>query len=212
MSGFRIVVQVSKTLLLLLLLVLFFFFDFFNSFSFLFLPQVISIPSNLTDTCYTSIDDAEAGVIESTTFTDPCTSRENLDIDATSTVTQCHLRVKLVVADEIGLKATSAVTVRVDTQAPHVQIRSRSLQAQAFYRHRPMICYRTAEDARNAVVEATEFVDNCTPRRDLVPVVTSTDQGDPCQTTVTVNVTDSCGLVGTDSIVVRVDDTKPTVN
>lgn len=172
----------------------------------------ITFPANLTGQCFPSIDAAEAGVSSGAIITDQCTNRSDMTVSVVSTVTECNLRVRVVAENQIQMTGTNAVTVRVDTEAPLVHISQDQLRADAAIKKQPMVCFRSTQLAENQVLKSTAYTDNCTPERQLQPVVTSSNSGSPCFTTVTVSMSDSCGFVGKDSTVVRVDDIIPTLN
>ena len=165
---------------------------------------------NAPGVCYSSIDEAEQAVLDAATITDNCNSAEDLDITVHSSVEECALRVRLKVVDKCGNESTAAVTVRVDTHLPAVDVEELMLgfrgEVLAF---QTPVCYETVAQAEAAVLVVTQFADNCTASETLETSVSSA--GDPCSLTVTPKAIDECLNENTDSVTVRVDAEDPVV-
>ncbi|UCF34340.1 MAG: hypothetical protein JSV78_03370 [Phycisphaerales bacterium] len=170
----------------------------------------ITIDPTVADVCYSSIDEAEQAVLGAATIDDNCGSGDDLNITVHSSVTECNLRVRLDVTDKCGNTSTAAVTVRVDTHLPLVDIQRLLLgfrgEVLAF---QTPVCYETVADAEAAVLAVTQFADNCTAAETVTKSVSSS--GDPCSLAVTSEGVDECGNVNTDSVTVRVDAEIPVV-
>jgi len=174
-------------------------------------PPTVSIPRTLTNACFTSIDAAEQAVRSAATIIDDCTPVAELDVRVDSTVTDCLMRVRIEAIDHAGNRAIDAVTVRVDTAIPTVEIQRLLLgfKGEVLGFQTPP-CYPTVAAAEAAVLAVTRFADNCTPAERISKSVSSS--GDPCALLVTVRGTDECLLENTDSVVVRVDAAVPSVS
>ncbi len=172
-------------------------------------PSIIINPA-VADVCYASIDDAEQAVRAATTITDNCDSVDDLTITLHSSVEECALRVRIKAVDTCGNESTAAVTVRVDTHLPSVDIEELLLgfrgEVLAF---QTPVCYETAAQAEAAVLEVTQFADNCTANETLSTSVSSA--GNTCSLTVTSQAVDECLNENTDSVTVRVDAEDPVV-
>ncbi|MCH7872171.1 MAG: hypothetical protein IID33_10780 [Planctomycetes bacterium] len=174
-------------------------------------PTIIIDPGvNAPGVCYSSVDEAEQAVLTAATITDNCDALEDLDIKVHSSVTECMLRVRIDVTDTCGNETTAAVTVRVDTHLPAVDIEELMLgfrgEVLAF---QTPVCYETVAQAEAAVLAVTQFADNCTASETLTTSVSSA--GDPCSLTVTSKAIDECLNENTDSVTVRVDAEAPVV-
>lgn len=170
----------------------------------------ITIDPTVADVCYDSIDEAEQAVLGAATIEDNCSSEEDLTITVHSSVTECALRVRLDVVDKCGNTSTAAITVRVDTHLPQVDVQELLLgfrgEVLAF---QTPVCYETVADAEAAVLAVTHFADNCTAAETLSKSVSSA--GDPCSLEVTSEAVDECGNVNSNSVTVRVDAEDPVV-
>lgn len=162
-------------------------------------PSVV-IPASLAGSCHASIDAAEAAVLAAAAISDDCTPAGQLAIQVQSTVTDCSLRVRVSATDLAGHVTSDAVTLRVDTRSPAVDVEQLLLGAMPR-------CFETIAEAEAAVREATGVTDNCSDV--VVPVISST--GSPCSLRVIASATDECGRTATDDALVRVDDAPPTV-
>jgi hypothetical protein len=170
----------------------------------------IDIDPVVADTCYAGIDVAEAAVMGASTISDNCDTAADLTALVRSTVTDCHLRVRLDVIDDCGNQTSEAITVRVDTEIPTVEVERLLLgfreEVLGFQTH---ACYNTAADAEAAVLAVSRFADNCTPTNAIDASVSST--GPDCSLEVTSRGVDECLHENTDTVTVRVDPVDPVV-
>jgi hypothetical protein len=175
-------------------------------------PDITFDPSiNSAGVCYDSIDAAEQAVLNGATITDNCGgSAADFDIKVHSSVTECALRVQLTVTDDCGNESTAAITVRVDTHLPRVDVEELLLgfRGEVLGFQTP-VCYDTVTQAESAVLTATAFGDNCTADEALITSVSS--QGEPCRLEVNPMAVDECLNDNIDSIIVRVDNEAPVV-
>lgn len=174
-------------------------------------PQITINPAvHAPGVCYASIDDAEQAVLGATTITDNCDPADDLTITLHSSVDECALRVRITAVDKCGNESTAAVTVRVDTHLPTVDIEELLLgfRGEVLAFQTPP-CYDTVAEAEAAVLAVTQFADNCTAGETLVKSVFSS--GDPCSLAVASRAVDECLNQKTDSVTVRVDPIAPVV-
>jgi hypothetical protein len=166
-------------------------------------PPTVTIPASIADSCHDGLEAAETAVLAAATVTDDCTPGGLLDVRVDSTVTECALRVRIEAVDRAGQRSHDAVTVRVDTRPPAVEVGRLELVQLL------PPCFETVAEAEEAVRSVTRVRDDCSAAAALAPVVSST--GDPCGLVVTAAATDDCDHAGEAEAVLRVDDAPPIV-
>ncbi len=149
------------------------------------------VTAGTIDTCYATLEAAEAAARAATSATDNCPGELSWEVRTTGT---CDVVIRVTVTDFCGNSAYVEYTTRVDGVAPEVS--ADEIAA----------CYATLDEAKAAARSATTARDNCPG--DLTWTVTSTGT---CDVVIRVTVTDSCGNSAYVEYTTRVDGVAPTL-
>ncbi len=162
-------------------------------------------PLALSGNCYTNEEDALAEAISITQALDNCPGPIQYDgyVDPMAT---CPYTLVVTATDFCGNFTTILYeNVYIDADAPEVVDQTPE-----------QTCFHSSQEAIDYALSITTWSDNCTDVEDLIvdaSYAASTNQDDPCEMgVVTISVTDHCGLTGTVSYDVTIDDTPPTAD
>lgn len=133
----------------------------------------------LPQSCYSSVEDAEADALEAIFPCDPdgCTAVEDLQIEV-STEGTCVAEVTVTVTDCAGNAATHTFVTRIDNEAPEMTPNLTTF------------CFETVSEAEAAALSGTLIEDNCDVYGNLDIEVSTVGT---CPATITLTAIDDCG-------------------